>query len=72
MVYNLLIVYLYIAIKAKEKMGLLTVKQQEAKDLIVRHWDSISKMDAIKFVKNNIFCDLKDILVAYNSIEWDY
>ena len=51
----------------------LTLKQYDIADTITRHYDYISKIGAIKFIKD-IFgasADLKDIVIAYNSLNWN-
>jgi len=52
----------------------LTLKQYDIADTITRHFDAIEKIDAIKFIKSiyGTAAELKDIVTAYNSIEWDY
>ena len=50
----------------------LTLKQQDIANTITNQYDYISKIDAIKFIKS-VFgstVDLRDIIIAYNSIEW--
>ena len=52
----------------------LTLKQYDIADTITRNFDAIEKIDAIKFIKS-VFgstAELKDIVIAYNSIDWDY
>ena len=50
----------------------MTLKQQDIANTIINQYDYISKINAIKFIKS-VFgstVDLRDIVIAYNSIEW--
>lgn len=52
----------------------LTLKQHDIAETLKREFDYISKPDAIKHIKS-VFgntADLKDITIAYNSIDWDF
>ena len=51
-------------------MKALSPIQNEIADLITSRYDAISKLDAIKFIKN-IYCDtasIKDIIISYNFL----
>ncbi|MDD3875411.1 MAG: hypothetical protein PHT69_02205 [Bacteroidales bacterium] len=61
-------------IKRYREGGELTLKQHDIAETLKRQFDYISKPDAIKHIKT-VFgstADLKDIVTAYNSIDWDF
>lgn len=51
-------------------MKALTLKQYDILQTIEDNYDYISKIDAIKFIKQifGLTADLRDILIAYNSL----
>ena len=53
-------------------MKTLTRKQHDIANTITSQYDYISKMNAIKYIKSifGLTAELKDIVIAYNSIEW--
>lgn len=53
-------------------MKVLTLRQYDIQDTIKANYDCCTKIQAIRFIKS-IFGDtasLKDIVIAYNSLEW--